>query len=82
LRSSAFIREHRDEFRDEDNGYPLSCHGLRHSYAAGKYAEFRASGESDADAKRDVSPLLGHNRPDVTRIYLAGLTDEEYRNVQ
>ena len=29
-----FIREHRDEFRDEDNDFPLTCHGLRHSYAA------------------------------------------------
>jgi site-specific recombinase XerC len=69
----AFIRNHRDEFRDEDNDYPLSCHGLRHSYAAGKYTENRDVGKTDYAAKKAVSPLLGHNRADVTNVYLAGV---------
>jgi integrase len=68
-----FIREHRDEFRDEDNDFDLTCHGLRHSYAAGKYTENRSVGKSDYDAKKAVSPLLGHNRAEVTSAYLASV---------
>ena len=69
-----FVREHRDEFRDPDSDARLTCHGLRHSYAAEQYVE-RSSTLSETAAKREVSALLGHNRPDVTNIYLASLKD-------
>jgi integrase len=68
-----FIREHRDDFRDEDNDYDLTCHGLRHSYAAKQYTTNRNDGKTDYDAKKAVSPLLGHNRAEVTNVYLAGV---------
>jgi len=67
-----FIRKHRDEFRDADNECPLTCHGLRHSYAAERYVE-RSAKLPEIAAKREVSALLGHNRADVTNIYLASL---------
>jgi len=70
-----FIREHRDEFRDADNDSPLTFHGLRHNYAAEQYVEHRTE-MPDTAAKREVSALLGHNRPDVTNIYLASLKSD------
>ena len=70
-----FIREHRDEFRDEGNDFPLTCHGLRHSYAAEQYVEHTAQ-MPEITAKREVSALLGHNRADVTNIYLASLKSD------
>ena len=69
-----FIREYRDEFRDPDNDFPLTCHGLRHSYAAEQYVE-RVAQLPETAAKREVSALLGHNRADVTNIYLVSLKD-------
>lgn len=68
-----FIMKHRDEVRDTDSDRPLTFHGLRHSFAADKYKEFVGSGMSPLDAHCTVSQLLGHERPDVTRIYLASL---------
>jgi len=70
-----FIREHRDEFRDEGNEYPLTCHGLRHNYAAGQYVKLSAE-MSETAAKYEVSARLGHNRADVTNIYLASLKSD------
>ena len=69
-----FIREHRDEFRDADNDFPLTCHGLRHSYAAEQYVR-HSSKLPETAAKCEVSALLGHNRADVTNIYLASVKD-------
>jgi len=37
------------------------------------YQELRRDGMSEKDASRQVSRWLGHERPDVTRIYLAGI---------
>jgi len=71
-----FVREHRDEFRDPDSDSQLTCHGLRHSYAAEQYVNHSAKLSENA-AKREVSQLLGHNRADVTNIYLASLRDEK-----
>ena len=73
-----FIAAHRDTIRDEDPDRPLTFHGLRHTYAVEKYKALLASGKTELDAHYEVSRLLGHERPDVTNIYLASLdgTDE------
>ena len=59
--------------QDEDNPVPITFHGLRHSYAERQYTQHIAKGRTVTDAKRQVSKSIGHNRPDVTNIYLAGL---------
>lgn len=71
-RFQAFLYRHREEARDPDTAHPLTCHGLRHTYAA---EQFRAHREKngDRDAQYAVSRLLGHERPDVTNIYLASV---------
>ena len=51
----------------------MTFHGLRHTYAAEKYQELVDSGKSPLDAHFEVSRLLGHERPDVTNIYLASV---------
>ena len=68
-----FIMRHRDEVRDVDSDRPMTFHGLRHTYAAEKYQELVDSGKSPLDAHFEVSRLLGHERPDVTNIYLASV---------
>ena len=72
-----FIMKHRDEVRDEDSDRPLTFHGLRHTYAAEKYKELTNSGRSALDAHFAVSRLLGHERADVTNIYLASVRKGE-----
>lgn len=68
-----FIMKHRDEVRDVDSDLPMTFHGLRHTYAAEKYRELIDGGRSALDAHFEVSRLLGHERPDVTNIYLASV---------
>ena len=68
-----FIMKHRDEVRDVDSDRPMTFHGLRHTYAAEKYQELVDSGKGPLDAHFEVSRLLGHERPDVTNIYLASV---------
>jgi len=68
-----FIRYHRDKLPPRKNKEKLTFHGLRHSYAVGKYNELIDSGYTDTQAKKKVSELLGHNREDVTEIYLTSL---------
>ena len=68
-----FIMKHRDEVRDVDSDRPMTFHGLRHTYAAEKYQELINNGKSPLDAHFEVSRLLGHERPDVTNIYLASV---------
>lgn len=68
-----FIIKHRDEVRDVGSDHPLTFHGLRHLFAAEKYQELVASGMSALDAHFAVSRLLGHERADVTNIYLASV---------
>lgn len=68
-----FIALHRKDICDEGSNRNLTFHGLRHTCAAEWYKKFIAEGKTDSEAKRMVSKLLGHEREDVTRIYLAGL---------
>lgn len=68
-----FIADHREEVRGKDNHMPLTFHGLRHTYAAEKYKSLIEGGMGELDAHFEVSRLLGHERPDVTDIYLASL---------
>ena len=72
-----FIYVHRHEIQDPGDSRPLTFHGLRHSYSAEKYKHFLDSGKSPLDAHFAVSRLLGHERPDVTNVYLASLKEEE-----
>lgn len=68
-----FIIAHRDEVQDEGSDRPLTFHGLRHTYAAEKYEELTDGGMKELDAHFAVSRLLGHERADVTNIYLSSL---------
>ena len=72
-----FIMRHRDEVRDVDSDRPMTFHGLRHTCAAEKYQELVDSGKGPLDAHFDVSRLLGHERPDVTNIYLASVRKDD-----
>ena len=72
-----FIMKHRDEVRDAGSDRPLTFYGLRHTYAATKYKELVGSGMGALDAHFTVSRLLGHERADVTNIYLASVHKEE-----
>lgn len=65
----AFLREHRPD--QGGNPYPLTHHGMRHSYAARQYREALDGGATEYRAKLEVSKLLGHGRADVTGVYLA-----------
>ena len=67
------VASHRAEVRDEGDFRPLSFHGLRHAYACEKYEQLVDGGKSALDAHYEVSRLLGHERPDVTNIYLSSL---------
>ena len=70
-----FIYSNREDFQ-EDANRPLTFHGLRHTYAAEKYMELIQCGTSALDAHFEVSRLLGHERADVTDIYLASVGKE------
>lgn len=68
-----FVRDNRDEYMDSEatRGSVLTFHGLRHSYASEEYENAIKDGYEVEDAEKRISNLLGHNRPEVTRIYLA-----------
>lgn len=68
-----FIFTHRAEIQDEGSTRPITFHGLRHTYAAETYKKLINDGMSKLDAHFAVSRLLGHERPDVTNIYLASV---------
>lgn len=68
-----FLLDHRTEIQDPGDTRPLTFHGLRHTYAAEKYMDLRKTGTPELDAHFAVSRLLGHERPDVTNIYLASV---------
>ena len=70
-RLQQYIYQVRPRIRDEDSTRPMTHHGLRHSFAARTYQELINSGMSPLSASLRVSQLLGHERPDVTRGYLA-----------
>lgn len=54
----------------------LTIHGLRHSYARDMMEKYKSKGMSDREAARSVSNLMGHNREEVTKIYLALISIE------
>ena len=68
-----FILLHRENVQNPDSDRPLTFHGLRHTYAAEKYSQLIDEGVSELDAHLTVSRLLGHERVDVTNIYLASV---------
>lgn len=72
-----FIARHRQAIQDEGDDRPLTFHGLRHTYAAEKYTQLIESGVTPLDAHYQVSRLLGHERPDVTNIYLSSVRKED-----
>ena len=77
-RLQLFILKHREEIHTEDARHPLTFHGLRHTYAAEKYKELTDGGMSELDAHFAVSRLLGHERADVTNIYLVSVKKETH----
>ena len=69
-----FIIRHRDAICDPTaQDRRITFHGLRHTYAAEKYTSLVNGGMTPLDAHFTVSRLLGHERPDVTNIYLASV---------
>lgn len=63
----------RPQIQDENRTTHLTHHGLRHSFAAQTHQELIQQGISPLEASYRVSRLLGHERHDVTRIYLASV---------
>lgn len=68
-----FLLRNRSYIQDPNDRRPLTFHGLRHSYAADTYSRLIDGGMSALDAHYAVSRLLGHERTDVTNIYLASV---------
>ena len=77
-----FILRHRDAICDPTApDRRITFHGLRHTYAAEKYTSLVDGGMTPLDAHFTVSRLLGHERPDVTSIYLASVKGGAARGV-
>lgn len=72
-RFQQYLCKVRPRIQDAGSTRPMTHHGLRHSYAARTYRDLAADGVSPFQASLRVSQLLGHERADVTRIYLASL---------
>lgn len=72
-RFQQYIYTVRPQIQDGASTRPLTHHGLRHSYAARTYQELIDSGMNSLNASLRVSQFLGHERPDVTKCYLASL---------
>lgn len=66
-----FIVRHRDKFQQPQAEINKTFHGLRHAYAQEQYKNFKKSGLNDYESRKAVSELLGHERDEVTRIYLS-----------
>lgn len=49
----------------------LTIHGLRHTYAKEQYQKALEEGLTEKEAALKVSKIMGHNREQVTKIYLA-----------
>ncbi len=75
-RLQQYIYQVRPKIQDTDSTRPITHHGLRHSYAARTWQELVDSGVSPFNASLRVSQLLGHECPDVTRIYLASISKD------
>lgn len=74
-RAQDFIRNSRhkilDPFNPRPSGVEITMHSFRHAYAKEQYELFIEKGYNEENARLAVSKLIGHNREDVTRIYLA-----------
>jgi integrase len=69
-----FINYHRKKLPPSEEKKPLTIHGMRHSYAVARCSDFLDKGMMEWEAKRELSKLLGHERVDVTQIYLSSLS--------
>jgi len=69
-----FISKNRNRLppRNYEFQEPLTFHGLRHTFAYRKHKELVDSGMKPRVARLLLSKLLGHERGDVTEIYLTG----------
>ena len=72
-RLQLFIMANREAIKDPNADVSLTFHGLRHTYAAEKYQELINGGTNALEAHFTVSRLLGHERADVTNVYLASV---------
>jgi len=70
-----FIAKYRKHIQDENSTSPLTFHGLRHTFAAEAYQKLIDEGKTEYEARKQVSQWLGHERDDVTRIYLSSIKD-------
>lgn len=62
----------RDTWQDTRDDEPnRTFHGLRHTYAREQYETRVQQGMTEYNARLEVSQLLGHERDEVTRIYLS-----------
>ena len=75
-RLQQYIYQVRQHIQDEGSTRPMTHHGLRHSFAARTYQALIDNGANPLNASLRVSQLLGHERPDVTNIYLASIPKE------
>ena len=78
-RLQLFIVAHRSSIQVRSDP-PLTFHGLRHTFAAEKYKELMDKGMGALDAHFTVSRLLGHERADVTNVYLASLSAKDMKD--
>jgi len=76
-----FINAHR-QFVTGPNAEkpPITFHGLRHTCAAAWYQKLIRGGKTEYEARVQVSKWLGHERDDVTRIYLAAIPPADKPN--
>ena len=69
-----FIFCHRRNIQAEDDQRSLTFHGLRHSYALRTYEDFIYRRKMDPKTARlKVAYLLGHERDEVTNLYITGI---------
>jgi len=70
-----FIKNNRRKIIDPLNSRPtgieITIHSFRHAYAKEQYDSFILYGYPEDTARLKVAQLIGHNREDVTKIYLA-----------
>lgn len=73
LRMQTYIAAARPLVQDVGSERRMIHHGLRHTYAVRKYLEYIEAGFTPDAAALRVSKLLGHERKEVTRVYLASI---------
>lgn len=67
-----FIRRQRDAVKEDSSQRHMTFHGLRHTCAADWYRQLTKDGKTPHEACLQISRWLGHERADITRIYLTG----------